>query len=117
MKFLKENIRLVVAIVIAIILILTGVILINTKDDNESTTPTVEEKTKEEQLVNATGMTGEDAIKIVKDNFGSDNYTFEAEATNDGLYKVVVTNIVDNKEIIYFVDPTNGMAYIDMDTK
>ena len=120
MKFIKENIRLVVAVIIAMILIITGVILLNVdKEEANGKTPNqpVEEKVREEQLVDSTGMTKEDAIEIVKENFGSDNYEFEAEATNDGLYKVIVTNTVDDSKIIYYVDPTNGMAYIDLETK
>ena len=50
-------------------------------------------------------------------NFYSDNYSFKTEVTEDSLYKVTVTNIVENTEIIYYVDPSSGQAYIDMDTK
>lgn len=119
MKFIKENMRLIIAIVIAVILIIAGVILLNINNDKqkEPIAPQVEEKTKEEQIVEATGMTGDMAIAIVTENFGSDNYTFKYEVTDDRLYKVTVTNEVDKTEIIYFVDPTNGMAYIDMETK
>lgn len=117
MKFIKENIRLVIAIVIAIILIITGVILINVNEEDVSSgdDPVVEEQQSREELIEeATGMTGEDAIEIVKENFGSDNYEFTAEVTEDGLYKVTVTNTVEDSRFIYYVDPTNGMAYIDM---
>lgn len=119
MKFIKENIRLIIAVVIALILIITGVIIINLNNDDKDkpTTPLKEEQAREEQFIEATGMSGDDAISIVKGNFGSDNYEFKAEATDDGLYKVTVTNIVNQENIIYFVDPTNGMAYIDMETK
>lgn len=116
MKFIKENLRLIIAVSIALILIITGVILLNInkdKEDDKQTPPTTEEN-REEQLVSATGMTKEDAIEIVKLNFGSDNYTFDANATNDGLYKVVVTNTVDESKLVYFVDPVTGNAYIDI---
>ena len=96
------------------------VIVINlNKSDSGNTPPTSEEqeKTREEQLTEATNMTGEQAIEIVKENFGSDNYEFRYEVTEDSFYKVIVTNIVDDSEIIYYVDPTNGKAYIDMDTE
>lgn len=120
MKFIKNNLRLIVAIIIAIILIVAGVIIINlNKSDSGNTPPTSEEqeKTREEQLTEATDMTGEQAIEIVKENFGSDNYEFKYEVTEDSFYKVIVTNIVDDSEIIYYVDPTNGKAYIDIDTE
>lgn len=118
MKFIKENLRLVIAVAIAFILIITGVILLNVNKDEEvnNKVPSVQEETREEQLVNATGMTKEDAIEIVKENFGSDNYSFDASATQDGLYKVVVTNTVEESTITYFVDPTTGIAYVDMGT-
>lgn len=116
MKFIKSNIRLIVAVVIAIILIVAGVVFLNTNKKEDATTknPVAEEKTRGDKIEEVTGMTKEDAINIVKDNFGSDNYEFKAEATEDGLYKVVVTNTVEKTTITYFVDPNNGMFYIDM---
>jgi len=119
MKFIKENIRLVIAVIIAIILIAAGaILLIFTEDDKEKPTKPkepVQEENREEQLIDATGMTKEDAIKIVKANFGSDNYEFTAEATKDGLYKVTVKNTVEDSKFIYYVDPTNGEAYLDLE--
>lgn len=117
MKFIKENMRLVVAVFIAVVLIIAGIVLLNIdndKDEGKVQPPSVEEKTREEQLEESTGMTKEEAIEIVKDNFKSDNYEFTSVATDDGLYKVVITNIIDQTEIIYYVDPSNGMAYVDM---
>lgn len=116
MKFIKSNIRLIVAVVIAIILIITGVLFLNSNKTSpeKPNNPSVSEGTREEQIKEVTGMTKEDAINIVKENFGSDNYEFKAEATEDGLYKVVVTNTIEKTTITYFVDPNDGMFYIDM---
>ena len=117
MKFIKENMRLVIAVLIATVLIITGVVLITiNKSEDTPNTPQEEQESVEESLNNATGFSKEDAINIVKENFQSDNYEFTATATNDGLYKVVVKNIVTESEIIYYVDPTNGNAYIDLGT-
>lgn len=118
MKFIKENIRLTIAVIVALSLILAGVILIVfNKDDKKETPNTPTEETREEQLVESTGMTKEQAIEIVKENFGSDNYEFTAEATNDGFYKVTAKNTVEDTEIVYYVDPTNGLYYVDLETK
>ena len=119
MKFIKSNLRLIIAIIVAIILIVAGVIIINlNKEEKGKDTPTKEEQEeqREDQLAEVTDMTGDQAIEIVKKNFGSDNYEFRYEVTEDSFYKVIVTNIVDDSEIIYYVDPTNGKSYIDMDT-
>lgn len=119
MKFIKENIRLVVAVIIALILITIGVILlyVDNNENKDNYEKPVVEQTREEQLVNATGMTKEDAIELVKENFGSDNYEFTATATNDGMYKVVVKNVVEETKIVYYVDPSNGTFYVDLETK
>ena len=117
MKFIKENMRVVIAVIIAIILIVTGSILMGiTKNEKAPVKPHEEQENIEENLNDATGFSKEDAISVVKENFGSDNYEFNATATNDGLYKVVVKNTITNSEIIYYVDPTNGNAYIDLGT-
>lgn len=116
MKFIKSNIRLIVAVVIAIILIVVGVFFLNNNkpaEDSPNDTLVSEEK-REEQIKEITGMSKEEAIDIVKENFGSDNYEFKAEATEDGLYKVVVTNTIEKTTITYFVDPNDGTFYIDM---
>ncbi|MBQ7136753.1 MAG: hypothetical protein IJO43_02095 [Bacilli bacterium] len=119
MKFIKKNIRLTVAVIIALGLILAGVVLLFINDDNQKKNPDVpvKEETREEQMVEATGMTKEQAIEIVKENFGSDNYEFTAEATNDGFYKVTAKNTVEDTETVYYVDPTNGSYYVDLETK
>jgi len=117
MKFIKENMRLVIAVLIAIVLIVTGVFLISiNKNEETPSTPQEKQESIEESLNDATGFSKEDAIDVVKEYFKSDNYEFTATATNDGLYKVVVKNIVTDGEIIYYVDPTNGNAYIDLGT-
>lgn len=113
MKFIKENLRVVIAVAIAIILIITGVIFISLDNDSEQEKPN-KEQPQEENLKEITGMSKEDAIELVKPNFVSDNYEFSAVATADGFYKVIVKNTVEETEIIYYVDPTNETFYIDM---
>lgn len=118
MKFIKNNLRVIIALLIAVILIVTGVILLNNdKPSNNNDNPVIDKNVTEDDIIAATGMTKEEAIEIVKVNFGSDNYEFSATATNDGLYKVTVTNVVDDSKIIYYVDPSNGSSYIDMNAE
>jgi len=115
MKFIKDNLRVVIAVVIASILIIIGVILmvINKEEDK-----TLESQImKEEDIVLITGMSGNDAIDIVKKNFNDNNYDFSFEVTSDSLYKVTAKVKQSDEEIIYFVDPINGKAYINIDTK
>lgn len=117
MKFIKDNLRVIIAVVIALVLIVTGFILLAIGKEEEAPINKVEEEqTKEEQLAQITGVSANDAVDIVKDNFYSDNYQFKTEVTKDSLYKVIVTNIIDNSQIIYYVDPVTRDAYIDIDT-
>lgn len=118
MKFIKNNLRVIIAVGIAIILIVTGVLLLNNDSNNKNNGDVVDnEKLKEEDVISVTGVSSDDAIELVKKNFGSDNYEFSAELTADGLYKVTVTNVVDDSKIIYYVDPTTNTAYINMDVE
>lgn len=115
MKFIKENLRLVVAVCVALVLIAVGVVLLLTNNDVESNLEE-EQKQREEELTEVTGMSANDAIEIVKKNFYGDNYEFFVEITSDSLYKIKAVSKTSSSEIIYFVDPVNGKAYIDIDT-
>ena len=113
MRFIKENLRVIIAVFIALTLIAICTILLAIYDDTKENN---KQENIKEQIIEITGMTSDDAIDIVKDNFYSNNYEFMAEATSDSLYKVIVTNIIDNGKTIYYVDPSNGQSYIDIDT-
>lgn len=115
MKFIKENLRVFIAVCIAIVLIIAGVILILVKN-NDNNDFEQEQIRREEDLTEVTGMSGNDAIEVVKKNFHGDNYDFFVEITSDSLYKVKAVSKTSDSEIIYFVDPVNGKAYIDIDT-
>lgn len=115
MKFIKENLRVVIAVIVALVLIIGGVIFLalnkeETPDNNKT------EDNREQQIAEITGMTGDDAIAIVKKKFYGDNYEFSVEITADSLYKVTSINTIDNSEIIYYVDPASGLSYVDIDT-
>ena len=115
MKFIKENLRVFIAVCVALILIIIGGILMLT--NNSENDLDIEQGNKKEELAEITGMSETDAIEIVKSNFHSDNYEFFVEITSDSLYKVKAVSKTSDSEIIYYVDPINGKAYVDIDTK
>lgn len=115
MKFIKENLRVLIAVLVAIILIAAGSIMLLLKGEEPKKDDT-NQKQREEEIIEVTGMSGMDAIEIVKRNFYSNNYEFFVEVTSDSLYKIRAVSKSDNTEIIYFVDPVNGKAYVDIDT-
>lgn len=117
MKFIKENLRVVIAVGVAIILIIAGIIMILVNNDIKDNNSNNDHEEQASKIEDVTGMSKEDAIEIVKENFYSDNYKFSVEVTIDSLYKVTAINIVDNSEIVYFVDPANEKVYIDIDTE
>ena len=114
MNFIKKNLRLIIPVGIALILIITGIILLIIK--KEKPIEPNQNINKEEQITVVTGISGEDAIDLVRKNFYSDNYTFTVEVTSDSLYKVTANNTITNTKTIYYVDPSNGQAYVDIDT-
>lgn len=115
MKYIKENLRIFVAVIVACVLIVLGIILIlidnNGKNDLDN-----KQQIREEELIEITGMSKEDAIEVVKNNFHGNNYDFFVEITSDSLYEVKAVSKTSDSEIIYFVDPVNGKAYINIDT-
>ena len=108
MKFIKENLRVFIAVCIAIVLIVTGVviILVNNEDKNDWE---LEQKQREEGITEVTGMSGNDAIEIVKKKFNGDNY-------DDSLYRVKVVSKTSDNTITYLVDPVNSKLYLDIPT-
>ena len=115
MNFIKNNLRIFIAVGVAIVLIIVGIIIVATSPKQEVTKPN-NDRQLEEKLEEVTGMSKEEAIDIIKEYFKSDNYEFEVVVTNDSLYKITAINTETKEEVIYYVDPTNGMAYIDIDT-
>lgn len=116
MYFIKENKRELIAVVIAVIFIGVGLFLLNDRNGNVLVKPYEDSSSNRQEVVESvTGMSGEDAIKIVKENFLGENFTFEDELSKDDLYRIVVTNIVTGDEIIYFVDPVTGKYFVNID--
>jgi len=116
MKFIKNNLRVVIAVALSFILIIAGMIFLALEKEEDTPNNEIGQEEKLEQITEITGMSGNDAIEIVKANFYSNNYEFKVEVTNDSLYKVTAISSIDNSKTIYYVDPTNKMAYADIDT-
>ena len=104
----------IVLSVIALISIIGGLILLNgngDKDKAKKDTRTTEEIIKENYEFRE-----EDAINLIKNIFNSDNYKFEAKVSDNGLYKVTVTNTVTSSKYIYYVDPATKAYQLDMNS-
>ncbi len=112
-SYIKNNLRIVIPVIISIVIIIIGIIYINWDGSYENKLQN--EATLEENLFNRTGMSKEDAIELVKPNFVNEVYVFSSEATNDNLYKVTATNTVSLDEKVYYVDPTTSKIYEDFD--
>lgn len=117
----KLAIGIIAGVVVLIVIIVLVVSLTGNKDEkdpgkNNGGNGNGEEEqypddaifSDEETIKNEYGFSKEDAIKVIKAFYHSDNYTFEAKARKDNMYEVTVTN-TDTKEItVYEVDPNDG---------
>lgn len=77
----------------------------NIENGKDSTT------VKEEDLVEAYGMTKDDALKLVKKEFNTDNFTFTVLTTNDAKYMVVALNNADKNKYYIEVNPATKTYY------
>ena len=109
----KNYIIIAVAIVVWLVI---GFILIKgggKKDNNQNNEEVEKIGAKEDDIIQAYGMSKEDAINVVKRIYNSDNYEFSADINNESKYIVTVKNIITEKTSKYVVDPTsnNGTFY------
>ena len=109
----KKNIKNIIIIsAIAVVILALGLVLIkgcSTKKEKE-----VEKvASKEDDIVKAYDMSGEDAINLVKEIYNSDNYEFSVEINKDSKYIVSVKNTLTESITKFLVDPTslNGSFY------
>ena len=107
-----DNKNIVVCVVIVVVVAILVALLVSSvfKKEKPSKTDKIEDKTQsdEKTMERDYGFTKEDAIKVVKQAYRSDNYKFEAEANIDNTYIVTVTNIENNVVRKYIVDPSDG---------
>ena len=116
-NFKDKKVELIIGIVVVVVIIFLGLFLIFKKSDdskNNGKDNGTEEQGitfTEKNIVDAYGMSSEDAIKLVKDMFHSDNFTFSANVTEDAKYIVTVKNTISNTEYKYEVDPVTESFY------
>jgi len=90
---------------------------IEVPDDEEDTEkpkdePTVQPgTTSEETMIDVYGMSKEDAIKLVKTAFNSDNFEFTAVINKEAKYVVTAKNTITNTKYTYEVDPLTKEFY------
>lgn len=113
MKDKKKLIFYIVLGAVALVSIVLGLILLNSKKEDQNK----DNRTIEEMIKDNYEFREEDAINLIKKIFNSDNYKFEAKINNEGLYQVTVTNTVTNSKFIYYVDPATKTYKLDENAK
>lgn len=114
MKHKKELIIggvLVVAAIVCIVFLFN-----NSKEEDNNTNGNNEEnivyeKVTEDQIVDVYGVSKEDAIALVKQNFNSDNFEYSVEISSEARYIVTVKNVIDEKEYKFEVNPMTKECY------
>ena len=91
----------------------------SSEKNNEEEQPKTIDKigASEQALIDAYGMSKNDAIEIVKEIYNSDNFEFSADINKDSKYVVTVKNTITNKSDKYIVDPTSSDKSFYLDTE
>jgi len=119
-NILKKKKELIIGLIFLVVIILCIVFIVsngnskeNKKEDKKDDKVVVDpgHKIEEKDIVDAYGMSKDDAIKIVKKLFNSDNFDFSAEINSDSKYVVTVKNTVSDTEYKYLVDPISKSYY------
>lgn len=112
-KKTNNNLTYIIIAVIAVVLVVVILLVAkgcskdsDKKDDNNSNEEVIKKEGAEEgDLVEAYGMSREDAINIVKSIYNGDNYEFSAEINEDSKYIVSVKNTITETTDKFLVDP------------
>lgn len=111
----NKNLYVIVLAVIAVIILVIGLVLIKgcSKENKEKEKIVEKAPAKEEDIIAAYNMSGEDAINIVKSIYNSDVYEFSYEIDKNSKYVVKVKNLISENISKFLVDPTstNGSFY------
>lgn len=117
-KLLEKKKELLIGAIFVIAIIVCIVFFVVNKDDNEvvkeeqGKTDVVDDvKVDEKEIVDAYGMTSNQAIDIVKAIFNSDNFEFTCEVNGEAKYVVKAKNVITEKVYEYLVDPISGSFY------
>lgn len=116
---LKDKKTLIVgAIVLVLVIVLLIVFVFNgssDKKENEVTNNTVEDSTKitDKDIEEAYDFSGQDAIKLVKEQFNSDTFEFSYTVSEDSKYIVTAKSIFEDDNTVYKfeVDPVTKSFY------
>ena len=114
----KEALLGVALVAIILVCVITVVVTRgnkSNKDDEKTPAGTdIKEDQKdftEKDLSDIYGMSGKEAIEIVKKDFKSDTFDFSVEVDQDSNYIVIAKNKITETEYRYSVDPSNGSYY------
>ncbi len=117
-KISKGNEKIFAIVVVAIVLVCFVVIVLtrgNKKNDDEgkpAAADIVEDNNfTSNDLKSIYGMSGEEAIEIVKKDFKSDTFEFSYDTDGESQYIVVAKNKITGSEYKYAVDPSSGSYY------
>ena len=118
-SIIKGNEKLFGIIVAVIVLLCLVVIIVtkgNKKNDDEGKPASgdiVDNKSDftSKDLKDIYGMSGEDAIEIVKKDFKSDTFEFSYDIDKDSQYIITAKNKITGTVYKYSVDPSSGSYY------
>ena len=117
-NILKGNEKLFgIIVAVVLVLCLVGVIVTRGSKKNDDVKPSsgdiVDDKIDftDKDLKDIYGMSGEDAIEIVKRDFKSDTFEFSYEVDKNSQYIVIAKNKITGTVYKYSVDPSSGSYY------
>jgi len=117
----KKELLIGIVFVIAIVVCITFLV-VNSKDDSDNNSNSVNEENNvnnvveddryevsdsitEKDIVDAYGVSMEDAKSIVKANFNSDNFEYSVEISTDATYIVIAKNVINKNVYKFEVNP------------
>ena len=100
----------IVALLVIGFFLIKGCSSSSNNETNNEPEPNSSEKigAKEQDIINAYGMSKKDAIDIVKEIYNSENFEFSADINEDSMYVVSVKNTITESIDKYIVDPTSS---------
>ncbi len=115
----KEALLGVVLVVIILVCVIAVVLTrgkkTNKNDDKTPATIDIKEEKQdftEKDLKDIYGMSGKEAIEIVKKDFKSDTFDFSVEVDENSNYIVTAKNKITETIYRYSIDPSNGSYYV-----
>lgn len=112
----KKNYNfIIIGVIVVIVIIVCLFFLLGGKGKNNDESKKDEEDKQivltEKDIVDAYGMTANDAIEVVKAIYNSDNFEFSAKVNENSKYTVTVKNTITDAIYKYEVDPITESFY------